>query len=199
MSDAYAIKSVDALESHYDAANSKSLDKEVPVLTADYRRWIEASHFFVLASAGALGLDCSPRGDSQGQLVRILDDTSLAIPDRPGNNRLDTLRNIVSDPRVGLLFMIPGVYETLRVNGRATVTTDPQLIESFTVGRQTPATVVVVEIDAVYFQCSRALNRARLWDPEGQVDRLAVPTPGDMLKGASRYFDAQAQDDALSA
>lgn len=195
----HAITSLEALEALYGKVNPNSLAKETSGLTPEYRRWIEAAPFFALASAGPGGLDCSPRGDAESELFRILDDRTLAFPDRRGNNRLDTLKNILADPRVALLFLIPGIDETLRINGRATITTDPELIEAFAVGGSRPATVIVVEIDAVYFQCARALARARLWDPEARIDRAAVPTAGQMTRGAAPEFDAEGYDTALPA
>src|SRR5262249_10523276 len=144
-------------------AGGVSLLKEVQRLTPEYRRWIEAAPFLALATIGPAGLDCSPRGDPAGELLHILDSKTLVIPDRRGNNRLDTLRNIVADPRVALLFLIPGADETLRVNGRAVISTDPALITRFTRNGKPPATVLIVTIESVYFQCARALKRAQLW------------------------------------
>ena len=147
----YDITTIEALEALYDAVNPISLAKETSALTAEYRQWIEHAPFFALASSGPGGLDCSPRGDAAGQLFRILDDRHIAIPDRRGNNRIDTLRNIVKDPRVALLFLIPGIEECLRLNGRAIITTEPELIQSFKVGATTPKSVLLVEIEAVIF------------------------------------------------
>ena len=127
----HSITTLEALEALYGEVNRNSLAKECAGLTPAYRRWLEASRFCALASAGPGGLDCSPRGDAQGQLFRILDERTLAIPDRRGNNRLDSLRNIIADPRVALLFLIPGVKETLLINGRASITTEPALLASF--------------------------------------------------------------------
>jgi uncharacterized protein len=188
---------VTTLEALYGPVNANSLAKETAGLTPEYRRWIEASPFFAIASAGAGGLDCSPRGDAKGQPFRVLDERTLAIPDRRGNNRLDTLKNILADPRVALLFLIPGIDETLRINGRAAISADPELIDSFAVGDQKPAAVILVEIDAVYFQCARALTRAKLWDPQRHARREDVPTAGQMTRGAEPGFDAQAYDAAL--
>ena len=199
MSNSNAVTSVEALEALYGTVNRNSLDKETTSLTPEYRRWIESAPFFAIASAGPGGLDCSPRGDVPGQLFRILDDRTLAVPDRRGNNRLDTLRNILSDPRVALLFVIPGINETLRINGRATITTDPELIEGFAIGDKRPATVLLIHIDGVYFQCARALARAKLWDPQAQVGADMVPTAGQMTKGAKPDFDAESYDAALPA
>ncbi|MDJ0942526.1 MAG: pyridoxamine 5'-phosphate oxidase family protein [Kiloniellales bacterium] len=199
MSDRHAITSLEALEALYGAVNENSLAKETGTLTPEYRRWIEAAPFFAIASAGPGGLDCSPRGDAKGQLFRCLDDKTLAVPDRRGNNRLDTLRNILADPRVALLFLIPGINETLRVNGRATITTDPELVESFAVGDKRPASVILVEIDSVYFQCARALARAKLWDPDLRIDPGEVPTAGQMTRAAKPGFDAEGYDAGLPA
>ncbi len=199
MSNSNAVTSLEALEALYGTVNRNSLEKETSSLTLEYRRWIESAPFFAIASAGPGGLDCSPRGDVPGQLFRILDDRTLAVPDRRGNNRLDTLRNILSDPRVALLFMIPGINETLRINGRATITTDPELIEGFAIGDKRPATILLIHIDAVYFQCARAMARARLWDPQAQVGTEMVPTAGQMTRGAKPGFDAESYDAALPA
>jgi uncharacterized protein len=187
------ITSIAALEALYGPTNPISLMKETAQLTPAYRRWVEAAPFFALATTGPGGLDCSPRGDAAGALL-ILDDTSIAIPDRRGNNRLDSLRNIVLDPRVALLFLTPGINECVRINGRAVVSTHPDLIGQFLVGDKVPKSVIVVTIDAVYFQCARALARSRLWDPASRVDRSRVPTAGQMTKAASPDFDAEAYD-----
>lgn len=199
MPDSHEIRSIDALETLYDAVNPISLAKEAAALTPEYRQWIEKSPFFALASSGPDGLDCSPRGDAVGQLFRILDEKHLAIPDRLGNNRIDTLRNIVQDPRVALLFLIPGIEECLRINGRAVITTEPQLIQIFTVGVTTPRSVLLVEIDAVYFQCARALKRSKLWDPAAQIAKSDVPTAGQMTRSGKPDFDAKAYDAELPA
>ncbi|MCF8466317.1 MAG: pyridoxamine 5'-phosphate oxidase family protein [Sneathiella sp.] len=199
MSKSYEITSIDALEALYSPVNPISLAKETTSLTPEYRRWIERAPFFALASTGEAGLDCSPRGDGVGQLFRILDDKTLAIPDRRGNNRLDTLRNIIEDPRVALLFLIPGIEETLRINGRVTLTMEPALVNSFAVGGKAPVTVLLVTIEAVYFQCARALKRAKLWDPAAMISRAEVPTAGEMTRSARPGFDADAYDAELPA
>jgi PPOX class probable FMN-dependent enzyme len=129
---------------------------------------------------GPEGLDCSPRGDLPG-FVRIQDDRTLMLPDRRGNNRVDSLRNIVRDPRVGLLFLIPGSGTTLRVNGRALVSAEPALLDSFKVDGKAPRTVVVMTVQEVYFQCARAIVRSALWNPDTQVDAASLPTPGQIL------------------
>ena len=189
------ITTLAALEALYGTPSGASLTKEIPHLTPEYRALIEAAPFFAIASIGPGGLDCSPRGDAAG-FVHVLDERTLAIPDRRGNNRLDTLRNIIGDPRIALLFMIPGVDETVRVNGRACITAAPGMRARFAVDGKEPATVILVEIATVYFQCSRALVRARLWSAESRVDRESLPTPGQILKGVERTFDAETYDAA---
>ncbi len=173
-----------ALEALYGEPVPASIAKEVPVLTSGYRALIDASPFFVLATSGPGGLDASPRGDEPG-FVRVADDRTLLIPDRRGNNRIDSLRNILADPRVGLLFLVPGLNETLRVNGRAVIDTDPALCESFAVDGKAPKSVLVVTIETVFFQCSRALLRSHLWDPAAQVPRASLPSVGSLLAEAS--------------
>jgi PPOX class probable FMN-dependent enzyme len=187
------------LDALYGDPVPAAIIKELPVISEDYRLFIEASPFVVLATAGPDGLDCSPRGDAAG-FVRVLDERTLLIPDRRGNNRVDSLRNIVRDPRVGLLFLIPGIGETLRVNGRAVLRTDEGLRRSFAAGEQgdkLPACVIVVTVDAVYTQCPKALVRSKLWDPATQIPRSALPTVGQMLQRITNGdFDGQAYDAA---
>ena len=154
--------------------------KETTHITAAYRALIEASPFFALATSGPDGLDCSPRGDPKG-FVRILDDKTIAVPDRRGNNRIDSLRNLLNDPRVALLFLIPGVSETLRIAGRATISTDPELCASFTMQGKAPRTVLVIAVGQVFFQCAKAIVRSKLWDPSLHVERATLPTAGKIL------------------
>lgn len=173
-----------ALEALYGQPGAASVAKEATFLTSGYRALIEASPFFVLATSGPDGLDASPRGDAPG-FLRVADERTLLIPDRRGNNRVDSLRNILHDPRVGLLFLIPGLNETLRVNGRAVIDVDPALCDSFAVDGKAPKSVLVVTIDSVFFQCARAVLRARLWDPAAQVARDRLPSIGALLAEAS--------------
>jgi PPOX class probable FMN-dependent enzyme len=180
------ITSLAALEAIYTPApGPASLVKEVPYLTAEYKALIGASPFLVLATCGPEGLDCSPRGDGPG-FARIVDDRTLIIPDRRGNNRIDSLRNIVRDPRVALLFLIPGSGTTFRVNGRAEICDDPDLLASFAVDGKEPRTAMVVTVEAAYFQCARAIVRSRLWDADAHAPPGALPTPGAMLAAVSR-------------
>jgi PPOX class probable FMN-dependent enzyme len=193
MSD-HLVTRIDQLEAIYGKALERSLQKEVPVLTQEYRPFIEHAPFMVLATAGPEGLDCSPRGDAPG-FVRIVDDRTLAVPDRRGNNRIDSLRNVVRDPRVALLFLVPGVGETLRVNGRAAISVEPALLESFVVDGKAPRSVLMVTIESVYFQCTKALVRSHLWDASRQVERKRLPSAGDILAAITKgEFDGAAYD-----
>jgi PPOX class probable FMN-dependent enzyme len=176
----HIVTSIEALERLYGQPFGPSIAKESDRITVHYRAFIEAAPFFALASAGADGLDCSPRGDAPG-FVRVADERTLLIPDRRGNNRIDTLRNILHDPHVALLFLIPGCGETIRVNGRAKISTDPALIQGFLVDGKAPRTVIVVSVDRIYFQCAKAIVRSKLWDASRHVDRASLPSAGTIL------------------
>ena len=182
--DDHRIATMEALEALYDKPYGPSIVKEIDHVNADYRKFIEASPFCALATAGPGGLDCSPRGDAPG-FVRVKDEKTLLIPDRRGNNRIDSLRNIVGDPRVALLFLIPGIGETIRVIGRAGISNDPALIDSFAVNGKTPRTVIVVAVERVFFQCSKAIVRSKLWDAGLHVERDRLPSGGTILAGIS--------------
>ena len=188
------VSTIEALEAIYGEPLPQSLVKEIDYISDHYRSFIEKSPFMVLASVAEEGLDCSPRGDPAG-FVRVVDEKTVMIPDRRGNNRIDTLRNIVRDPRVSLLFLVPGVGETLRINGRAEISVDPELCASFDMNGNTPRSVIIVTADRVYFQCQKALARSRLWDPDAQVERKELPTAGKILQSLSRdEFDGEAYD-----
>lgn len=189
------ITSIAALEALYGTPPQASLDKEIPYLTAEYRAFIEASPFMLIATVGTEGTDCSPRGDPAG-FVHIEDERTLLIPDRRGNNRLDTLRNLVADPRCSLLFLVPGAGETIRVNGRAEILADEALSAQFEMQGKPPATVLRVRIESVYFQCQKALARSKLWEPETRVERSALPSAGAMVKAITHDFDAATYDAA---
>src|SRR5438045_7975779 len=154
MSSSHRITTIEQLEAIYGLPSGAAVFKEIDHVNAQYRAFIEAAPFFVLATVGPEGLDCSPRGDAPG-FVRVADERTLLIPDRRGNNRIDSLRNIVRDPRVALLFMIPGIGQTLRVNGQAHLSIDSELLASFAVEEKPPRCVVVIAVEAVYFQCAR--------------------------------------------
>jgi uncharacterized protein len=168
----------------YGGPKGAPVEKEINYLHPHYQAMIARSPFVVLATRGPDGLDASPRGDPAG-FVAVVDEKTLIIPDRKGNNRIDSLRNILADPHVGLLFLIPGVGETLRVNGRAVISTDPALCARFTIDGKPALSVIVVSVDTVFFQCSRALFRAKLWDASTQIDRKELPSLGTMLEDIS--------------
>jgi PPOX class probable FMN-dependent enzyme len=193
----HTITDVGALEALYGLPAGASVAKEVSYIHPHYQRMIEASPFVVLATSGPDGLDTSPRGDPPGFVV-VEDEKTLLIPDRRGNNRVDSLRNIIADPRVALLFLIPGIGETLRVNGRALICTAPPLLERFAMDGRLPRSVIVVSVDTVFFQCSRAIWRSRLWDPATQIAREALPSLGKMVSDLSgAQIDAQSYDSGL--
>jgi uncharacterized protein len=178
------ITTVEELDALYGVPAEASLVKEVDRLTPHYRALIDASPFAVLATAGPERLDCSPRGDVPG-FVRVHDDHTLMLPDRRGNNRADSLHNIVRDPRVALLFMIPGSGTTLRVNGRAHLSTDADLVQSFVMEGKAPRSVVVIRVESVYFQCARAIVRSDLWNPAKHADVDRLPSAGQILADLS--------------
>jgi PPOX class probable FMN-dependent enzyme len=174
------IRTVEELEALYGAPGETSLVKEVDRIIPEYAAFIEASPFVALATGAPEGLDCSPRGDLPG-FVRIADDRTLLMPDRHGNNRADSLKNIVRDGRIGLLFLVPGSGTTLRVNGRAQLSIDPELRASFSVEGKAPRSVIVIAVETVYFQCARAIVRAELWNPARHADPRSLPSPGQIL------------------
>lgn len=180
MTESHRITTGAQLDALYGAPLGRSLTKEIGYISAGYRKFIEAAPFVVVATSGPEGLDCSPRGDPPG-FVRVRDRNTVLIPDRRGNNRVDTLRNLVVDPRISLLFLIPGVGETLRINGRAEIVTDPELRESFAARGKAPVSVLVVTAERVYFQCSKALARSRLWHAEAQIARAELPSSGEIM------------------
>jgi uncharacterized protein len=180
----HRVTTLEALAALYGAPYGPAIVKEIDRINPHYRKFIEAAPFFALATCGPEGLDYSPRGDAPG-FVRVVDEKTLLLPDRRGNNRIDSLRNIVGDPRVALLFLIPGVGETIRVIGRASISTDPAFTESFIVNGKTPRTVIVVAVERVFFQCSKAVVRSKLWDPAGHVDRKSLPSAGTILAAIS--------------
>src|ERR1700756_109276 len=178
------VATIEQLEAIYGFPGESSTVKVADRITSSYRVLIEKSPFAALATSGPEGLDCSPRGDLPG-FVRIHDDKTLMMPDRRGNNRTDSLRNIVRDPRVALLFLVPGSASTLRVNGRAHVSAEPDLLASFKVEGKTPRTVIVMTVEEIYFQCARAMVRSELWNPDKRVDPKTLPTPGQILADMS--------------
>jgi len=190
----HLITTIEALEAIYGTPLKRSLAKEIGCISEHYRAFIEKAPFVALATCGPEGLDCSPRGDPAG-FVRVVDEKTLMIPDRRGNNRIDSLRNLVRDPRMSLLFLIPGVNETMRINGRAHISVDPALCASFEIQGKLPRSVLVVTVERIYFQCQKALVRSRLWDPQAQIPRSDLPSTGQMLEALSEAdFDGTEYD-----
>jgi PPOX class probable FMN-dependent enzyme len=176
----HIIRETGQLDGLYGPALERSIRKQIDHLDEYCRAFIAASPLLIVGTQYGTAADASPRGDVPG-FVKVADDHTLLIPDRRGNNRLDTLRNIVRNSSVGLLFLVPGVYETFRVNGEAAISTDPALTAQFSVEGKTPRTVMVVKVREAYIHCSRALVRAHLWDPARFAEPGAVPSMGTML------------------
>jgi uncharacterized protein len=174
------ITSLEQLDALYGSPQPPAIAKEIGYISDHYKAFIDRAPFVVVATVGPEGLDCSPRGDPPG-FVRVRNQGTLLMPDRRGNNRIDSLRNLVRDPRISLLFLIPGVGETMRVNGRATISADPKLTESFAMNGKVPKCVLIVTVERAYFQCTKAIIRSKLWDPASKVDRKTLPTPGAIL------------------
>lgn len=185
------IADIEALEDLYENAVPAAITKVAERLTPLYRQWIEASRFVILSTVGPEGTDASPRGDD-GPVVRIADQKTLLLPDWRGNNRLDSLRNVVRDPRVSLMFMVPGCNNVVRVNGEAVLTADADLTEKFEKDGKRPRTVIVVTIGELYFQCAKALMRSGLWGASDESDR--VPTAGQLIKEFKGEFDSESYD-----
>jgi PPOX class probable FMN-dependent enzyme len=195
----HAISTIEQLESLYASPSEASKRKEVSFVHPLYRALIEASPFAVLATSGPGGLDASPRGDPPGFVV-VQDEKTLLLPERRGNNRIDSLRNVLSDPRVALLFLIPGTSETLRVNGTATISTDPALLDRFAMEGKLPKCVLVIVVETVFFQCARAIQRAKLWQTETWQTKHPVPTPGAILQALTdSQIDGATYDRELPA
>lgn len=191
------IEDIPALEALYGTPSEPSLIKVADHLTPEYAAWIKASAFCALATVGPEGLDCSPRGDD-GPVAQVLDARYLAVPDRRGNNRIDSLHNVVRDPRVSLMFLIPGSTTVIRVNGTARLTADADMLKRFAIHDAEPRCVIVCRIDEIYYQCARAVMRGKLW-AGGIADADALPTPGAILAAMKDGFDGQTYDDAWPA
>lgn len=190
------ISGIDALRALYAPPGERAVRKQLAALDPHCRRYIGLSPFLVISSAGASGrVDASPRGGEAG-FVKVIDENTLLIPDSPGNNRLDSLSNIIETGRAGVLFLVPGVDETLRVNGTAELRNDPALLELARSERRLPRLVIRLEVEEAYLHCAKALMRARLWAPASQVDRSVLPTMGRMLNdqcGIAEAPESQAQ------
>lgn len=178
------VTTLEQLDALYGAPVEAAVIKEIDYISDHYRAFIDKAPFVVIATVGPEGLDCSPRGDPAG-FVRVVDQKTVMIPDRRGNNRVDALKNIIRDSRVSLLFMIPGVGNTLRINGHAEIINDPALNQSFAMGDRLPRTVLKITADRVYFQCPKALVRSRLWSQEAHIPRSELPSSGEILEALS--------------
>jgi uncharacterized protein len=197
--DPHLISTPEQLQALLGELSEASLKKEVAFVHPHYRALIEASPFAVLATTGLGGLDASPRGDAPGFVV-VENETTLLLPERRGNNRADSLRNILADPKVALLFLIPGLGETLRVNGRASITTEPGVLARFEVQAALPKCVIRIKVDTVFFQCARAIQRSGLWQPAAADVRSRLPSPGTILAALTQgRFDGATYDRELPA
>lgn len=195
----YLIHSKEQLISLFGEPSEVAVQKEVLFLHPHYQALIKASPFAVLATIGPNGLDTSPRGDPPG-FVSIQDKYTLLIPERRGNNRIDSLLNILADPRVALLFLIPGVGETLRVNGRANITTDPEILKNQSVDGKLPKCVIIVKVERAFFQCARAIQRSRLWQPISHDSKPDVPSAGTIMEALTNAkIDGEEYDRELPA
>ena len=191
--DDYVLRSVEALRGHYRPPNEAVVLKTIDRLDDHCRTLIAASPFAVLATGADTGLDCSPKGDEPG-FIQVLGDHTLLIPDRPGNNRIDGLTNIVRDPRVGLIFLIPGLDEALRVNGRAEISVHPDLLRRFERKGKLPVSVIVVTVQEVFIHCGRAISTAALWEPERFVKPEDLPSLMDVFHAHVAYARSKLEE-----
>ena len=192
----HRITTLEQLEALYGEPVQAAVAKEIDYISDHYKAFIDKAPFVVVATVGPEGLDCSPRGDPPG-FVRVRDAKTVLIPDRRGNDRIDSLRNLVRDPRISLLFMIPGIGNTLRINGRAEISADPDLCASFAERGNAPRTALVVSVDRIYFQCPKALVRSRLWSADAQIARSDLPSTGEILEALTKGgIDGAAYDAA---
>ncbi|MEM7209071.1 MAG: pyridoxamine 5'-phosphate oxidase family protein [Pseudomonadota bacterium] len=193
------IKSIETLREHYPTPKGRTLGKVLVALDIHCKRFIELSPFVVMSTCGATGkTDASPRGGAPG-FVSVLDDKSILIPDWPGNNRLDSLENIVETSSIGLLFMIPGVDETLRINGGAELSVEDSLRQIAVENYRAPKLVIKVDIEEVYLHCAKALMRSKLWKPESLIDRSELPSMGEMINDQVGLNEPAESQDAMVA
>lgn len=191
------IRDEQSLRTFYGDPNFRAARKQMPKLDKHTRHFISLSPFLVLSTAGKNGTDASPRGDAPG-FVTVIDDETIIIPDRPGNNRVDSMTNIMENPNVGMLFLVPGIKETLRLNGKASMTMDPALLGPMAVRGKVPKSGLVVKVEEVYLHCAKALIRSKLWDPETQVERSVYPTMGQVFKDQIDEIEsAEEADEAI--
>ena len=189
------IRSQDSLHAYYGEPNERAAKKQMDRLDKHCRHFISISPFFVLATSGPGGTDASPRGDAPG-FVSVVDDNTLIVPDRMGNNRVDSMSNILENPNVGLLFLVPGMSETLRINGKARVTVDEELLEPMSVRGKCPKSGLIVEVEEVFMHCAKALMRSKLWDPDARQERSALPPTRTILSnhtGVTQPPETQAE------
>jgi PPOX class probable FMN-dependent enzyme len=193
------IQTIDQLRTHYAEPKGRPLTKQLDRLEPHSKHFISLSPFLILSSSSPSGLqDASPRGEGPG-FVQVIDDSTVAIPDRPGNNRLDTLLNILQNPQIGLLFLIPGVDETLRINGQAEIRDDSDLVDLFEVQNKKPKSVLLVYVEEVYLHCAKALMRSKLWNIDAQIERTQLPTIGHMINDQSKSHEPEETDEAMKA
>lgn len=190
------IETVKQLRELYQSPSERAQRKQLPKLDVHCQRFIALSPFVVLASSGPAGADATPRGGPRG-FIHVLGEQTLLLPDWPGNNRLDALTNILADSGVGLLFLIPGVDETLRVGGRAEIRTDAALLEPFRAGTKLPLSVIVIHVEKAYLHCAKASMRSNLWREDAKVDRSALPTANEMLKGQLNLTEQPESQEAM--
>jgi len=189
------IKTLDDLEKRYGDPVTGATWKEIDHINDHYRQFIEKSPFLILATQGEKGLDCSPRGDPPG-FVRIVNPKCIQLPDRRGNNRLDSLRNIVSTPNVGIIFLIPNIGETIRLSGKAEIIIDEELCNSFSIQGKPASSVISITVEKVYFQCPKALVRSKLWDSSVHIKRTELPSTGEMVKAFASMNNVEFDGDA---
>jgi PPOX class probable FMN-dependent enzyme len=191
------VNNIEALRQIYNQPGERALKKQLTYLDTHCQRFIALSPFLVLGSSGPSGLaDVSPRGDRPG-FVQVLDDRTILLPDRPGNNRLDTLTNLLLNPNVGLVFFVPGVNETLRINGVAEIRDDEELLNRCVAFDKRPKTVVKITVLEAYLHCAKALMRSALWDPKQKIERSALPTIGQMIKDQIQSAEAPETQEAM--
>ncbi|MGI1677761.1 MAG: pyridoxamine 5'-phosphate oxidase family protein [Cellvibrionaceae bacterium] len=192
------LSTINDIEEVYGEVLERALWKEIDHVNDHYRQFIEKSPFLILATYGEKGVDCSPRGDPAG-FVRVVSEKQLLIPDRRGNNRLDSLKNIVNNPNVGLIFLVPNAGETIRVSGIAEILVDDELCQSFAIDNKPASSVISIQVTKAYFQCQKAIARSGLWDHATYIDRKELPTAGQMAKVFATQkgieFDAKEYDD----
>lgn len=199
MTDPHRIATATDLRRLFAEVHELAAKKALPALDRHARDYIARSPFLCIATSGQGGrADVSPRGDQPG-FVQVLDDRSIAIPDRPGNNRLDTMENILVNPNVGLIFMIPGFEDTLRINGKATITADPAILERAAVDRKQPKVAIRVAVEESFFHCAKAFRRSRLWQADAQVERTVMPTLARMILEQTAAAEAPPREEEVVA